>query len=310
MKPIKKLKNFKFSRFLQDQVDDPLPVFLAKGMIRRFFTDDVGGSAAQMAYYILFSLFPFLIFVNALLSFFNIAQDDPVMLALQHMLPNEVYWMIQYYFIHINSIKSPMLLIFGLCMAYYSFSRCVKYLVFALRRAYRLPDDATLTMANAISLLYTFFTFLLVVVTFMLGTISSQVLSYVAAVFHLESAFLLVWDEIRFLSIGIICGLALALLYYLVPHRKMPFLTTLPGTALSLVCIFIATIGFSFYVDHIAAYSVIYGSLGTIIVLMLWLFMIGNIIIAGGEFNHLLLVWRRRRDLRQKTLPKAKKRRK
>ncbi|MGI6031201.1 MAG: YihY/virulence factor BrkB family protein [Eubacteriales bacterium] len=282
-------KKIQFSHWLRENPNDPVLLYLAKGLIRRFFTDDVGGSAVQMAYYILFSFFPFLIFANALAAFFQIPISQ-ILGFLQHFLPREVVDMVSLYLLHLTSIRSPLLLVTGLVMAYYSLSRGVKYLILALHKAYRVHQERSLVVANMISLFFTLTTFLSIVLTLVLATLSARLLTGAWRLLHLPEAWLQYWDLLRFLGIGVTFFLLLALLYYLVPSPRLPFRFALPGTGAALICILAASAGFSFYVNNIASYSIIYGSIGTVIVFMIWLFMMGNIIVAGGEINHLLIL--------------------
>ena len=80
----------------------------------------------------------------------------------------------------------------------------------------------------------------------------------------------------------------LAFMYYFVPNRKMKWRNVLPGTVFSVVGWIILTLGFSFYINHFGRYSLIYGSLGAIIVLMLWLYLVGILLVLGGELNDIV----------------------
>ncbi len=268
--------------------------YLIKGLIDRFFTDDIGGSAVQMAYYILFSIFPFFIFVNALVGFFNIPISNVIAFT-SNFMPKQVTEMFNLYLIHILSIRSTWLLILGFMLSYTSLSRAVKYLIFALLKAYRIKDKSTLMRANIMSLFFTLTMFLTIVLTTFFMTVSSNIIGRIWVWLNMPVTFLPIWDIMRFLLIAAILIFTLALLYYLVPRRQIPFRSTLPGTLIAMLCIVIASIAFSFYVNNIATYSVIYGSFGTVIAFMMWLFMMSNIIIIGGEINHLLILFNTRK---------------
>lgn len=307
MKPSKQHSERFFMRLLRIQHDDSAPLFVGKALIKRFFTDDVGGSAAQMAYYILFSFFPFLIFLNALLGMSHVPVEDLLPLF-RRFLPMEVVQMIQSYFWHVTSIRSPLLLVTGLGMSYYSLSRGIKYLILALRRAYRINEENNTTLANIISLCFTLLLFVTIIVMAVLTSVSGSMLQRIWDILHLPEDWLHLWDILRFVLIGVITVFVLGALYYAIPMGRYPFRRALPGTAIALCCVLAASIGFSWYVNNIASYSVIYGSLGAVIILMLWLFMMGNIIIAGGEINHILLQLRQHQQLRRQNMKKQRPR--
>lgn len=307
MKSTKHTSQRLVNRLLHIHPTDSDPIFVIKSLVKRFFTDDVGGSAAQMAYYILFSFFPFLIFLNALLGLSHVPVAD-LMPLFQRLFPEEVVMMIQSYFWHVTSIRSPLLLVSGLVMAYYSLSRGIKYLILALRRAYRMSEENNTTLANIISLCFTFLIFVTIIVMAILTSVSGSMLQQLWNILRLPQDWLRLWDILRFVLIGVITVLVLGALYYAIPLGRYPFRCALPGTAISLFCVLAASIGFSWYVNNIASYSVIYGSLGAVIILMLWLFMMGNIIIAGGEINHILLQLRQHRQLRRQQTGKGRPR--
>jgi membrane protein len=99
---------------------------------------------------------------------------------------------------------------------------------------------------------------------------------------------LLLWTMVRW-GIALLTSIAVMLLIYhhAVP-RTQPWHSVLPGATLATALWFPATIGFGWYVKHFAAYSLLYGSLATAIMLLVWMYMISAIVLVGAEFNALL----------------------
>ena len=84
----------------------------------------------------------------------------------------------------------------------------------------------------------------------------------------------------------------LTLLFMFVPNQKVKFREAIPGALFSLIAWMVVSAIFSLYVSTMGNYSVLYGSLGAIIVLMLWFYLIGIIFVMGGELNALLFEWK------------------
>ena len=93
------------------------------------------------------------------------------------------------------------------------------------------------------------------------------------------------WQYFRFLLLGALMFLILVLLYTVAQDKRPPIRTLLPGIALSLVSWLVISMGFSLYVENFGKYSIIYGALGTVIVLLIWLYMTSFLLILGAEFN-------------------------
>ena len=81
---------------------------------------------------------------------------------------------------------------------------------------------------------------------------------------------------------------ALAILYMLAIGKRRPLRQVLPGVILSLLAWMLVSAGFSYYVEHIAGYTLLYGSVAAVVVTLLWLYMSGLVLIMGAEFNAML----------------------
>lgn len=95
------------------------------------------------------------------------------------------------------------------------------------------------------------------------------------------------------IAIAIALGF-LMLMYSLLPPVRVKWREALPGAGVSLVGWVVLTRCFSYYVDHMGRYSLLYGSIGAIIVLMLWLYMTSTTLVLGGVLNHILVQGRQR----------------
>jgi len=99
---------------------------------------------------------------------------------------------------------------------------------------------------------------------------------------------LVLWTVVRWVIASLTSIAVMQVVYHHAVPRTQPWQTVLPGAALSTALWFPATVGFGWYVTHFAAYSLLYGSLATAIVLLIWMYIISAIVLIGAEFNALL----------------------
>ena len=106
---------------------------------------------------------------------------------------------------------------------------------------------------------------------------------------QIPAVLLNLWQYLRFILLAAIMFGILGLLYVVSQDRKQPAKAILPGVAIAMTAWLIVSIGFSVYVENFANYSVIYGTLGAVIVLLMWLYMTSFILILGAEYNASLI---------------------
>lgn len=260
---------------------DIFPVI--QNLFKRFFQDEVGRSAAALAYYLLFSFFPFLIFVSALISFLDLPPLSTS--TFQSLIPSDIIEIINTYLTHIAEVKNGHLLLFGLFFTIYFSMRAVDCLTRSIRRAYRVTEQKVFPWHQIQVFLYTLSLMVLIFASLLFMTIGRTVLTFLAKFFPIHADSINFWNVVRFVLLAVMLFFALSLLYSFVPGKRQHFRQILPGTIVALISWLVFSMGFSYYVEHMAHYSVIYGSIGAIIVLMLWLYCTSATLILGAELN-------------------------
>jgi membrane protein len=158
------------------------------------------------------------------------------------------------------------------------------------RRAYELPKTWGLVKERFIS-------FALVILAGIPLSFSTILVAFGSRIettilFHAGHEFgfyiLLMWTAIRWLIATLTSIAVIALIYHNAVPRTQPWPSVLPGAALATALWFAATIGFGWYLQHFADYSILYGSLGVSIALLVWMYMISLVILIGAEFNAML----------------------
>ena len=262
--------------------------------VRRTFSNtvehDIGKSAAALTYYLLFAMFPILIFTNNLLGMlnWNVAAISNVLLP---VLPREVVSMLEAYLTYIRGESSSVLFWFSLAFSVWFPLLAVRSLTNDVRLAYQLGRPANPVGYALRQMVFTIVFLVIVTLTLVLCILGRQFISTVAGWLGLGQSLrisalgLNLWQYFRFLLLGALMFLILVMLYTAAEVRRTSIRTLLPGITLSLVSWLVISIGFSMYVENFGKYSIIYGALGTVIVLLIWLYMTSYLLILGAEFN-------------------------
>lgn len=257
-----------------------------KELMERFKADRVPQVGAQLAYYLLLSLFPLIIFVLSVLSFTPLAQTDSLTRLLSAM-PKETADLIQPILIDIVNSRSGSILGFSLLASLWSGSNGISNLIGAMDTAYDIENVRKKWLRRIIAVLYTIILVAVIVVALGIQVFGNQLLgtlisSYPSLVF-LES----VWQLVQWVLPLIIIILTLAALYKWGPGFPQNLFITFPeallGAVVAGVLWSLASFGFGFYVNNFSNYSSTYGSLGGVIILMLWLYLSSLIIMVGAE---------------------------
>jgi len=258
-------------------------------VIQNFFEHNVGKNAAALAYYLLFALFPMLIFLSNLLGLLDLNISEIIQI-LQRFLPKDVVGIVESYLDHVSHTSSQSMLWFALVFTVWFPMRAAKGLMDDVRLAYHLGKPAHPVSYTIRQLVYTVVLLIVVGLTLLFSTLGKQVLGYLnhlipEKTLRISDYLLTVWQYLRFIPVGALMFAALGTLYAASLDKRQPWEEMLPGITAALVSWIVVSIGFSVYVENFANYSVIYGTLGAVIVLLMWLYMTAVILILGAELN-------------------------
>lgn len=261
---------------------------LCTRIVQRYFEHDVGRQSAALAYYMLFTLFPLLIFLSSLLGLLNL-NISGIMKSLQPLFPSQVLEIVETYLTYVSQTSSTAMLWFGLVFSVYFPMRAADCLMQAVRRAYRLgkPKNQFVYMLKV--LLYTIMLLMTVALTLVLMTVGGRALTFLGRYFVLPHGFIRLWNGLRFVLLGVVVFSAVGILYAMAQETRRPSRGIVPGVLLALAMWMLISAVYAFYVENFGNYSVIYGTLGAVIVLLIWLNLTSAVLIMGAEINGALL---------------------
>jgi membrane protein len=259
---------------------------LGKRSAREFTDDDMPTYAAALAYHAMFALFPFLIFLVALLGFLQIPQFfDWVLEQAQAALPGEAYTNIASVVKQVEGQQRGGLLSFGIIAAIWGASSGVRALMKALNTAYDVEETRAIWKIYLFSLLYTLGFAALLIVAGGLMLLGPQGFEWLAGQAGLDNVFVTLWTWLRWPVAVLLLMLTAAIVYYVVPNVDQPFRFITPGAVVAVLVWIIASIGFSVYASNFANYDATYGSLAGVVVLLFYFFISGAVLLLGAEIN-------------------------
>lgn len=258
---------------------------------RRYRDHDVAHQAAALAYYLLFSLFPILILVSSLIGRLHLDLSG-VLSTVAAILPRDVLLFIESYLSYASAHTGRSMLYFSLVFSVWFPMRSTDCLMRAVRRAYDLDAPAYPLLYRLKVLLYTVLLLFSLTLTLILATLSREAVAVLSAVVGLPTEFSRLWGLLRFFVMGLILFAALGALYTAAQDRRISFSEVFPGALLSTLAWITLSAAYSFYVEHISHYSVVYGALSAIVVVLIWLYLTAITLILGAELNHTLpAIW-------------------
>ena len=258
-------------------------------LIRNYSQHNVGKNAAALAYYLLFAIFPLLIFASNLLGLLKL-DVYAITQTLSNFLPKDIVGLIESYLDYISHTSGHLLLWFSLVFSIWFPMRAVKGLMDDVRLAHHLNKPPNSLKYRLRQLIYTVVFLVVIILTLALSTLGEHVLGYIGRLLPENtpriSGFIPdFWQYLRFIPMALLMFAALGALYALSMDKRPPIRQILPGIIAALISWMIVSIGFSFYVENFAHYSLIYGTMGAMIVLLMWLYMTALVLILGAEFN-------------------------
>ena len=261
-------------------------------MVRRYLRHGVSTQSAALAFYLLFTLFPLMIFFSALLGLLRLNVAS-ILSDLSRLLPVEVVDFIRVYLDYVGQNPSVRLLLFGLFFSLYFPMRATNTLMRAVRTAYHLGPPKTPIRQMLKTLIYTVLLIVPITAVLVLLTVGEWLLTYAVEHFGLPVEFAALWQRLRFPAMALLMYFALYLLYAMTQDTRQPLRNIYPGVLFAIVGWMVVSLCYAFYVENIASYSLFYGSIGTAIVLLMWLYLTAAVLIMGGEFNGMLISLRR-----------------
>jgi len=262
---------------------------LGKRLWAEITDDDVFGRSAQLAYYFLLALFPLLLFLTALLGYF--AGEDSELRTdlfryLATVLPGEASDLISTTIKDVTEGSGGGKLSFGILAALWAASNGMGAIIESLNIAYDVKESRPWWKSRLMAIVLTIALAVLIISALILVLYGHKIAEFVAGSFGFGDFFTTSWKILQWPLVLAFVLLAFGLIYYLAPNvhdQKWQWVT--PGAVVGVVLWLLVSFGFRTYLHFFNSYSATYGSLGAVIILMLWFYLTGAAILVGGELN-------------------------
>jgi membrane protein len=262
---------------------------LAKRVWHEVQQDEVFSRAAELSYYFLLALFPFLIFLTSTIGIVmgsGTGTRHALFNYLGRVMPPSAFALIDSTMWEVSSSSSGGKLSFGILAALWAASNGLSAITTSLNTAYNVKESRPWWKQRLTAIGLTMALSVLIILALTLVVAGGNIADWLAAAYGFGGTFPLIWKIIQWpVVLGSII-LAFALIYYFAPDlREQEWTWLTPGAAIGVALWLLVSVAFRVYLHFFDSYSKTYGSLGAVIILMLWLYFTGAAVLIGGEVN-------------------------
>lgn len=253
--------------------------------VREALADNIFGMAAQLAYYFFFALFPALLLLIAMAGYLpEQTLINQMFNAMGGFAPPAALSIITDQIKKISEQPSG-LLTFGVATAIWSCSSAMSAVINTLNAAYDIEEGRPWWKVQLTAILLTLGLATFILVSFGLVIIGPTLATKLAVWMHLGPVFEWTWKILQWPVVFALVSSAMALVYYYAPDAEQDWVWLTPGSIFATTLWLIASLAFKYYVVNITDYAATYGAIGGVMVLMLWFYLSGAVILFGAEMN-------------------------
>ncbi|MHA6253460.1 YihY/virulence factor BrkB family protein [Oceanobacillus sp. CAU 1775] len=254
---------------------------IMKEFMEKFNEHNVTLLAASLAYYFLLAIFPLLVVAFAIIPYLNISPVE-AMDFVTGILPSEIANLFQENIVGLIETPRGGLLTAGIIGALWSASNGINAFIKSSNEAYDVEETRNFFVVRGISLALTLGMILSVGIAMLLPVFGDVILGFISSVLGISAGMEIVLQISRWVISIVVLTAFIMILYRIAPNKRLPLKHILPGALTASLLWQIISFGFSIYVSNFGNYSATYGSLGGIIVLMIWFFLTGLILLIGA----------------------------
>jgi membrane protein len=251
-----------------------------------FWKDNCLAMAAQLAYYFFFALFPALLFLVALASYFPLTNlIDDLFQTAGSLMPPEALQLITDQMIKISDQGHTGLLTLGMLLAVSSSSAAMVAIIDTLNSAYDVQEGRPWWKVRLTAILLTVAVAIFILVSFALVLAGPTMATTLAESMNLGPVFEWTWKILQWPVLFALASLGIALIYYFAPDVEQHWVWLTPGSIFATTLWLAASLGFKYYVANWGNYTESYGLIGAVMILLLWFYISGLVILVGAEMN-------------------------
>jgi membrane protein len=251
--------------------------------------DDVFGRSAQLAYYFLLALFPLLLFLTSMIGLVlgsGTGLRHSLFNYLSQILPGDAFKLVDSTMYEVSAASGGGKVVFGILAALWAASNGMGAITQSLNVAYDVEETRPWWRQRLTAIGLTVALSVLIIMALVLVLYGGRIAEHVAGGYGFGEVFVLTWKVLQWPIALAFMLVSFALIYYLAPDlRDQKWTWVTPGSAIGVGLWLLVSFAFRVYLHYFNSYSKTYGSLGAVIILMLWLYLTGAAILIGGEVN-------------------------
>ncbi len=256
---------------------------------REISDDNVFNGAAALGYFLTLAMFPALIITISVLPYLPIANvDQAIMDLLRQVLPAESGKLVSGIVQDVTSQRRGGLLSFSALATLWAATSGMYAIMQQLNITYDVKEARSFVKGRAVAVGLSLMFGVLVIGALSLVVLGGVIQDWIGSNWGFSSVLLTFFAVLRWVLIIAALLLGFALTYRLGPNLEQKFKFVTPGSVLGVTLLIAASLGFAFYVQNFGSYSATYGSIGAMIILMLWLYIAGLVLLLGSEVNALV----------------------
>ena len=259
----------------------------ARRTLREYQRDFLADRAAALTYYGVMSIFPALLVLVSLLGLIGKSATQPLVNSLSSAVPATVRGILHSAVAHLQQehAAAGILAIVGVVLGLWSASGYVAAFMRASNAIYDVPEGRPIWKTVPTRLGITLALVLLLVASALIVVVTGGLARRVGHVMGIGSTAVTVWDIAKWPVLLILVSLMFAILYWASPNARQGFRWVSPGGLLAVVLWLVASGLFAVYIANFAHYNRVYGSLGGIIIFLVWVWISNLAVLLGAEFN-------------------------
>ncbi len=246
---------------------------------------NITSRAAEVAFFMLLSLFPFLLFTISAIVFIPDIYLNKYINILSIVIPSSAFVVFEGLIRSIIGNRSIKLVITSFFLAIWSMSKAVKSLIRGVNRSYGVNETRSFFRVLFMSIIFIIMLLFMIIVSIFLLICGESIGRFVFDFIKLDKYFIYIWNICRYIVGICVIVVILVTLYTVMPNTNMKAKDSIYGAVVSTLLWILVSYVYSFYVNNFATYDVIYGSLGGVIVLMTWIYLSSWTILIGSEVN-------------------------
>jgi membrane protein len=259
-----------------------------KRTVKEFREDNLTDWAAALTYYSILSIFPALLVVVSLLGLVGQSATQPLLDNIGEIAPGAATDILRTSIENIERSQGSagILFIVGLVLAIWSASAYMGAFMRAANVVWDVDEARPIWKTIPLRLVLTVIALVLVSIAAVAVVVTGPIAERLGDVVGVGGSAVTAWDLAKWPFLIVIVGLTIALLYYATPNVQQPGWRWIsPGAIVAVLLWLIASVAFAFYVANLGSYNKTYGSLGAVIIFLVWLWISNVVILLGAEFD-------------------------